>query len=130
VDEQAEIADSLSQAIMEPVVKQAMPLIETDSVSVTLDRATSRRFVNSLRLTLSVRAVNKGSMAIAGSGIVMRVAAGDALVAPLDSPLGVIDSKSSGTGTAVFDLPAATTEATVRTTIEGKSSELPIRFSR
>ena len=130
VDEQAEIADSLSQAIRESVVAQAAPLLDADGLSVTLDRATSRRFVNVLRLTLSARVANKAPRPAFGGNIVMRVAAGDLLVAPLNFPFEVIDGQSSAIGNVVFDLPTTTTEATVRTTIGAESSQFPVRFSK
>lgn len=130
LDEQAEIPDSLSQAIMEPVVREPAPLIDGGGLTVTLDRATSRRFVNALRLIVSVRVVNNGLRPASGSTIVMRVAAGDALVAPGEWPFAAIDPKSSTIESIVFDLPVTATDATLKTTIQGKSAELPVRFSR
>ena len=130
VDEQAEIADSLSQAIREPVVKEPAPLLTADGLIVTLDRASSRRFANTLRLILSVRIVNNGTGAVFGGNIVMRVAVGDVTVVPVEWPFGAIDRQSTSTETVAFDLPTTTTEATIRTAIGTASSQFPVRFSR
>lgn len=130
VDEQAEIADSLSQAIREAVVKEAAPLLSAQGLTVTLDRASSRRFANALRLILSLRVVNSGPGPFFGGDIVMRVAAGDATIVPIDWPFGAIDRQSTSTETVAFDLPTSTTEATIRTTIGTQSAQFPVRFSR
>ena len=130
VDEKAEIADSLSQAIREPVVKEAAPLLNADGLSVTLDRASSRRFANTLRLILSVRVVNSGTGAVFGGNIIMRVAAGDVTIVPVDWPFGAIDRQSTAIETVEFDLPTTTTEATIRTTIGTQSAQFPVRVSK
>jgi hypothetical protein len=54
VDEQAEVADSSAQAVTAPVARDAVPLLETTDLDVTMLRASSRRFANMLRLTLQV----------------------------------------------------------------------------
>ena len=59
VDEQAEIADSGAQAITAAVVRDAVPLLDTTDVGVTLLRASSRRFANVLRLALTIRMANR-----------------------------------------------------------------------
>ena len=130
VDEQAEIADSLSQAIREAVVKEAAPLLTADGLTVTLDRASTRRFANALRLVLSIRVVNNGTGPVFGGNIVMRVAVGDAIVVPVEWPFGSIDRQSTSVETVNFDLPTTTTEATIRTTIGTQSAQFPVRFSR
>ena len=55
VDEQAEIADSMAQAINAAVVRDPVPLLDAGDVSVTLQRASTRRFANTLRFNLSLR---------------------------------------------------------------------------
>lgn len=130
VDERAEIADSLSQAIREPIVKEAAPLLNADGLTVTLDRAYSRRFANVLRLTLSVRVVNSGTGPVFGGNIVMRVAVGDAIIVPVEWPFGSIDRQSASSETVDFDLPTTTTEATIRTTIGTQSAQFVVRFGR
>jgi len=130
VDEQAEIADSLSQAIRRPVVQEAAPLLSADGLTVTLDRAYSRLFANALRLILSIRVVNTGSGPIFAGNVVMRVAVGDVTIVPIDWPFGAIDGQATSIETVEFDLPTTTTEATIRTTIGAHSAQFPVRFSK
>ena len=130
VDEQAEIADSLSQAIRESVVKEAAPLLSADGLTVTLDRASTRRFANALRLVLSVRVVNNGTGPVFAGSIVMRVAVGDSIIVPVEWPFGALDRQSMSTETVNFDLPTTTTEATIRTTIGTQSAQFPLRLSK
>ncbi len=136
VDEQAEIADSLSQAIRESVIKEATPLLSADGMTVTLDRASSRRFVNALRLILSVRVANSGTGPVFAGNIIMRVAVGDVIVVPVDWPFLAIDPQSMATENVAFDLPTSTTQATLRTTIgtavgrvSGARLEIAVRTS-
>ena len=130
VDEQAEIADSLSQAIRAPVVKETTPLLSADGLTVTLDRGSSRRFANALRLILSVRVVNNSSGPIFAGNIVMRVAVGDVTIVPIEWPFGAIDRQATSIETVEFDLPTTTTEATIRTTIGTQSAQFPLRFPK
>jgi hypothetical protein len=130
VDEQAEIADSMSQAIRESVLKEPVPLLTADAITVTLERASTRRFANSLRLILSVRVANSGTGAFFGGHIVMRVAAGDVLVVPIEWPFGALDRQSTTVETVSFDLPTTTTEAVIKTTIDKESSSVPVRVGR
>ena len=130
LDEQAEIADSLSQAIRESVVKEAAPLLSADGLTVTLDRASTRRFANALRLVLSVRVVNNGTGPVFAGNIVMRVAVGDSIIVPVEWPFGALDRQSMSTETVNFDLPTTTTEATIRTTIGTQSAQFPLRLSK
>jgi hypothetical protein len=130
VDEQAEIADSLSQAIRESVIKEAAPLLSADGMTVTLDRASSRRFANALRLILSVRVVNSGTGPVFAGNIIMRVGVGDVIIVPVEWPFLAIDPQSMATENVAFDLPTSTTQATLRTTIGRQSAEFPVRVSK
>jgi len=130
VDEQAEIADSMSQAIRESVLKEPVPLLTADALTVTLERASTRRFANSLRLILSIRVANSGTGAFFGGHIVMRVAVGDVLIVPIEWPFGALDRQSTTVETVSFDLPTTTTEAVIKTTIDKESSSIPVRVGR
>jgi hypothetical protein len=123
LDEQAEIADSMGQAIQAAVVRDPLPLLEGGDVSVTLERASTRRFANALRLTLSLRIANNGRLSIASNAIEMRVAAGGEQRAPFQSSFEVIDAKASATATVAFDLPTTTTRAVLRTTLGDRTVE-------
>jgi hypothetical protein len=123
VDENAEIADSMGQAIQAAVVRDPVPLLEGGDVSVALERASTRRFANALRLTLSLRIANSGRTSIHSNMIEMRVQAGGEQRAPFQSPNEVIDSKATATGTVAFDLPTTTTRAVLRTTVGDRTVE-------
>lgn len=115
VDEQAEVPDSLSQAVSRLVFDQTVPLLTTDGVSVTLVRATSRRFANVLRLSLHVRLENRGRVPVHSGVVTFRLAAGDAVVAPLDPPNDAIETAATISPTIVFDLPISATQAVLKT---------------
>ncbi len=129
VDEQADVPDSLSQAIMRLVSDQAAPLFTDDAVSVTLLRATSRRFANVLRLSLHVRFENRGRVPVQSGVVAFRVSAGGAVAAPLDPPNEVIASAATISPTIVFDLPTSATEAVLKAVsgdrLSTRSFELP-----
>jgi hypothetical protein len=130
VDEQAEIADSMSQAIRESVVKDPVLLLTWEALTVTLERASTRRFANALRLILSIRVANSGTGGFFGGHIVMRAAVGDALIVPIEWPFGGIDRQSTTVETVAFDLPTTTTEAIIKTSIDKQSSSVPVRVGR
>ena len=130
VDEQAEIADSMSQAIRESVLTGPASLLSIEGLTVSLDRASTRRFANALRLSLSVRVANSRTGAFFGGHIVMRVAVGDLLVVPIEWPFGALDRQSTTTETVSFDLPTTATEAVIKTTIDSESASFPVRVAR
>ena len=123
VDEQAEIADSMSQAIQAAVVREAVPLHTGGDVSVTLLSASTRRFANTLRLNLSLRMANSGRNDAHSTQIMMRVEAGGEQRAPYLFPNEIIAAKATANGTAAFDLPPTATRAVVRTTIGDQTTE-------
>ena len=84
-------------------------------VSVTLVRATSRRFANVLRLSLHVRLENRGRVPVHSGVVTFRLAAGDAVVAPLAPPNDVIETAATISPTIVFDLPISATQAVLKT---------------
>jgi hypothetical protein len=117
VDEQAEIADSLGQAVTSGVVRDPEPLIDAGGVAVTLQRASTRRFANTLRLRLSIRMVNHGRFPVHTGAVTMRVAAGSEVVAPFEFPNQSLDPMGTTADTVLFDLPTTTTKAVLRTTV-------------
>jgi len=123
VDEQGEIADSLGQAIVLPVMRDPVRLLDAGDVGATLFSASSRRFANTLRLMLSTRIVNNGRYPIHSGAVTMRVAVGGDLLAPNQFPNEVIDPMSTISPTVVFDLPPTATSAVLRTTIGKDSAE-------
>ena len=123
VDEQAEIADSLGQAIQAAVVRDPVPLHDAGDVTVTLQRASTRRFANALRFNLSLRMANRGRYDAHSTQIMMRADAGGEQRPPFQFPNTVIAAMATATGNAVFDLPTTATRAVVRTTIGDQTTE-------
>jgi hypothetical protein len=123
VDEQAEIADSLGQAVTAAVVRDPGALIDAGDIGVTLQRASTRRFANTLRLVLSLQMMNHGKYPVHTGAITMRVAAGGEILAPVDFPNQSLDPMTTAAGTVVFDLPTATTRTVLRTTVGDRTVE-------
>jgi hypothetical protein len=125
-DEQAEVADSLSQALIRNVARDQKVLLDGPQVVVTLVNATIRRFANALRLSLSVRLENRGRTPIASGQVVIRAAAGDLVTPPLDMPNQVVEPMSTILPTLAFDLPPASSKALIRTSFNDESAEFPL----
>ena len=123
VDEQAEIADSMAQAVTAAVVRDPMPLLSANDVDVTLARASTRRFTNTLRFNLSLRFNNRGRYASHSSLVVLRAEAGGETRAPWQAPNENLDPMATALGTATFDLPPNTTRVVLRTTFMEQTSE-------
>lgn len=121
VGEQADVPDSLSQAIARQVSGNTIPLLSTDAVVVTLVRAASRRFANVLRLSLDVRLENLGRVPVHSGAVMFRAAVGSDLVSPVEPPSEAIEPASTMSSTIVFDLPVSATQAVVRTTAGGRT---------
>jgi len=123
VDEQAEIADSSAQAITAAVVSEPVAVFDAGDMSVTLQRASTRRFANALRLNLSLRMSNRGRYDAHSIQIMMRVEAGGEQRAPFQFPNEPIAAMATATGNAAFDLPTTTTRAVLHTTIGDQTTE-------
>jgi hypothetical protein len=123
VDEQAEIADSMAQTVTASVVRDPLPLLSTNDVEVTLTRASTRRFTNTLRFSLSLRFNNRGRYASHSSLVVLRADAGGETRAPWQAPNENLDPMATALGSATFDLPATATRVVLRTTFMDQTSE-------
>ena len=123
VDEQAEIADSMGQAVQASVVSDPLSLHDAGDVTVTLTRASTRRFANTLRLNLSLRILNRGRGSVYTGAIVMRVEAGGEQRAPYQFSSESLEPMTTFNGSATFDLPTSTTRAVLRTTVGDQTTE-------
>ena len=123
VDEQAEIADSTAQAVTAAVVRDPMPLLDAGDMNVTITRAFTRRFANTLRFSLSLRFTNRGRYASHSSLIVLRAEAGGEVLAPWQTPNENLDPMTTASGSATFDLPPTATRVVLRTTFMDQTSE-------
>jgi hypothetical protein len=128
LDETAEIADSMSQAILREVLRDHGVLLDAADVTTTLTRATTRRFANTLRLNLSIRMENHGRAPKHSGVLTLRVQAGGEVVPPIQFPNEALDPMASSNGTVVFDLPTTVTRATLIATSDDKRVELPLEL--
>jgi hypothetical protein len=100
-----------------------MPLLDSNDVEVTLARASTRRFTNTLRFNLSLRFHNRGRYASHSSLVVLRAEAGGETRAPWQAPNENLDPMATASGSATFDLPATATRVVLRTTFMDQTSE-------
>ena len=98
-------------------------VLDTGDVTVTLLRASTRRFANTLRFSLSLRMANRGRNYAHSSQITMRVEAGGEQRAPFEFPNESLDPMTTATGSAAFDLPATATRAVLRTALGDQKAE-------
>jgi hypothetical protein len=125
-DERAEIADSFAWAVTRSTVPAQTLLVRGNGLSVTVLSGFSRRFVNVVRLTFSVRYDNSGQDAVATGAATLRLAAGGQVLAPIEEPSEVVDSRSNRRADVEFEVPTNVTRVTLRGFIEQVSGELPI----
>ncbi len=123
-DQEAEITDSLAHAIMRSVLQDPFVLVREGDVNVTVLRASSRRFVNVVRLRFAVRFANAGQYP--SSGATFRLTIGDQILAPLDAPNVVVQPRSNESEDVEFEIPTAATRVLLSGTIGQSSGELPI----
>lgn len=126
LDETAPIADSLSQAIVRSVLPAPARLFDVDGATLTVDRASTRRFANALRLSLSIRINNQGSGVVFGSSLVLRAETGGESVAPREPWSDRVEAHSTGSAAAQFDLPTSAELVTIRATLDGRPAALPL----
>lgn len=127
-DEHADAGDALSHAVVTTVSATPRLLVRDGDHSVTIERATIRRFVNVVRLRLAVRFANNGRYPSASGDAVLRLAAGDQVLAPIESPSIVNDSKATAAADVEFEAPPETTRAVLRGTIGDTSGEWPLEL--
>ena len=107
--------DALSRAQIARVVTHPLALTG-GGVAYTLDRMIARRFVNTLRIIATVRAVNNGPYPWHfGSGAIRLLVEGQPF-APFDSPNAAVDPSSATAGDFVFDVPPSTRRVLLRVT--------------
>ena len=122
----SDAGDALSRAQIARVITQ--PLTLTDGgITYTLDRMIARRFVNTLRIIATVRAMNNGRYPWHfGSGAIRLLVDGQPF-APFDSPNAAVDPSSATAGDFIFDVAPSTRRVLLRVTDPGvdTSFDLP-----
>jgi hypothetical protein len=124
--DQADPGDALSRASIRALVRDPAPLVATGDLRATLTRASARRFANTIRVAVSVRLENRGSLPRASSDVVLRLAEGGEVLAPWRMTNEVIDSGATLTADATFDVQASATAVVLRGTVGPASGEIPL----
>jgi hypothetical protein len=127
-DERADAGDALSRAIVRSIVSEPRVLVRDGDLTVTIERASSRRFANVLRLTFWMRYTNSGRYPAGSGDAVLRLQAGDQVLAPIESPNLVLEGNSNASGDVEFEVPPTATRAVLRATIRGTSAEWPLEL--
>jgi TIR domain len=127
-DEHADAGDALSRRVSANITGAPRLLVRDGDLSVTIERATARRFVNAVRLRFAVRFANTGRYPAGSGDAVVRLAVGDEVRAPIEAPALVIDPNSNAAADVEFEAPPATTRAVLRGTIRSTSGEWPFEL--
>jgi hypothetical protein len=107
--------DALSGAQIARVITHPLALTGGD-VTYTLDRMIVRRFVNTLRIIATVRAVNNRRYPWHfGSGAIRLLVNGQSF-APFGAPNAAVDPSSAAEGDFIFDVPPSTRRVLLRVT--------------
>ena len=123
-DEKADAGDALSRAIVRPVVSEPKVLVNADDFAVTVTSGTSRRFANVVRVRFRMRYAYGGPYSAYTGTAVLRMAAGDQVVAPIVEPGTVIAARSTTAGDVEFEVPSDTKRVVLRGTIGQTTREL------
>ena len=127
-DERADAGDALSHATIASIPGTPRPLVRDGDLRVTIDRASSRRFVNVLRLRLTLRYDNAGRYPAGSGDAMLRIAAGDQLLPPIEEPNLVVQGNANAVAEVEFEVPSTTTRAVLRGTIRDTSGEWPLEI--
>lgn len=119
--ERADTEDALSRAILAPLVREPRPLIG----GYTLTRATARRFVNALRIVVTIRVTNRSQPLLIFDSSGFRLLVDGQATAPVAGPLQGVTSNSDASGDVVFDVPPTARTVTLRVTAQGSVAEVP-----
>ena len=124
--EEPDPGDALSRADMSAVVREPVPLVMAGWARATLTRATARRFANITRLFLDVRIENTSGYPQFSGDLVLRLAAGGELLAPVRETSTSIDAHSTLTDDVVFEFPTTEKSVVLRGSMGQASAEIPL----
>jgi hypothetical protein len=127
-DEKADAGGPLSRATVSTIPGTPVALVRDGDLSVAIESASSRRFVNVVRLRLGLRFTNTSRYAASALDATLRIAAGDEVLAPIDSPGVLVDGNSNATTEVEFELPPTATRVVLRGTIRNSSGEWPVEI--
>jgi hypothetical protein len=121
--DEADSRDGLSHAVFSSIVAQEMPLLTAGDLSTTMLRIGRRAFVNTQRITVVVRWTNTAPYAAGTWDLVLRLASGGEVVAPVRAPAEAVAPQSTYVGDVVFELPPDVRTAVLMATLRGAHSE-------
>jgi hypothetical protein len=104
----ADTRDPLSSAEIVTLVRDARPLGSGNEISYTLASMSARRFVNTLRITVSLRVTNRGRYPILFGSDAARLLADGQATAPIEGPNEAVAPGATAAADFVFDVPTAT----------------------
>jgi hypothetical protein len=115
--------DALSHAVFSSIVKDEIHLLDANEVSTAILRIGRRAFVNTQRITVVVRWTNTSRYASATGDLILRLAAGGEVLAPMRLPAEVVAPASTYVGDVVFDVPPGIRTATLRASLRTAETE-------
>jgi hypothetical protein len=127
-DEKADAGNGLSRATIQTIAGTPVALVRDGDLSVAITSATSRRFVNVVRLRFGLRFTNTGRYAASALDATLRIAAGDEVLAPTDWSGALVEGNSNTAADVEFEVPPAAKRVVLRGTIRDSSGEWPLEI--
>ncbi|HVQ15705.1 MAG TPA: toll/interleukin-1 receptor domain-containing protein [Vicinamibacterales bacterium] len=124
-DEKADAGGPLSRATTGAIAGTPVALVRDGDLSVAIESATSRRFVNVVRLRFGLRFTNTGRYGASALDATLRIAAGDEVLAPIDWSGAIVEGNSNTAADVEFEVPPAAKRVVLRGTIRNSSGEWP-----
>jgi hypothetical protein len=127
-DEKADAGDGLSRATIQTIAGTPAALVRDGDLSVAITSATSRRFVNVVRLRFGLRVTNTGRYAASALDATLRIAAGDEVLAPTDWSGALVEGNSNTATDVEFEVPPSAKRVVLRGTIRNSTGKWPLEI--
>jgi hypothetical protein len=121
--------DSLSRATLAMIASTPQPLVDKDGIATSVTRISSRHFANVQRVRMEVEWKNDARYPVATGDLVLRLASGGDMLAPISSPSEGVDRGSVYRGDVVFDVPPTVRQATLKATFRGAMQDVPLMLN-
>jgi hypothetical protein len=121
--EESDPRDALSHAVFSGILKDETALLDANDVSTAILRIGRRAFVNTQRITVVVRWTNTSRYAAGTGDLILRLAAGGEVLAPMRFPSEVVAPESTYVGDVVFDVPPGIRTATLKASLRAAGTE-------
>lgn len=125
-DEKADAGDALSKATTRTIGGTPVALVRDGDVSIAIESASTRRFVNVVRLRLGLRFTNTGRYPVSQLDTTLRIAAGNEVLAPIDWSGGIVEGNSNAESEVEFEVPPTATRVVLRAMLGKSTGEWPI----